>query len=117
MTTRNVPTKEQVLEAAKKCPEVKETLEILFPEDFKGNLKVQQGLICCSGNIPYLISCKSDDSQSFMAIQLSSGWSTSPHPAEWVIATFDDKILAPGTQIILTIGENGLVDRSIIKKP
>ena len=32
---RTIPTKEQVLEAAKRCPQTKEALEILFPEDFK----------------------------------------------------------------------------------
>jgi hypothetical protein len=35
MSTRTIPTKEQVLEAAKRCPQTKEALEILFPEDFK----------------------------------------------------------------------------------
>ena len=32
---RTIPTKEQVLQAAKRCPQTKEALEILFPEDFK----------------------------------------------------------------------------------
>jgi hypothetical protein len=32
---RTIPTKEQVLEAAKKCPQTKEALMILFPEDFR----------------------------------------------------------------------------------
>lgn len=31
---RTIPTKEQVLEAAKRCPQAKAALEILFPEDF-----------------------------------------------------------------------------------
>lgn len=34
-TMRTIPTKEQVLEVAKRCPQTKKALEILFPEDFK----------------------------------------------------------------------------------
>lgn len=34
MTERTIPTKEQVLEAAAKCPDARKTLEILFPGDF-----------------------------------------------------------------------------------
>jgi hypothetical protein len=33
--TRTIPTKDQVLKAATSCPQTKETLKILFPEDFK----------------------------------------------------------------------------------
>lgn len=35
---RTIPTKEQVLEAAKKCPQTKEALKILFPEDFEADI-------------------------------------------------------------------------------
>lgn len=31
---RTIPTKEQVLEAAEQCPQTREALEILFPNDF-----------------------------------------------------------------------------------
>jgi hypothetical protein len=34
MSERAIPTKLQVLEAAERCPQSKETLQILFPEDF-----------------------------------------------------------------------------------
>jgi hypothetical protein len=34
---RRLPTKEQILEAAKKCPQAKEALMILFPADFNGD--------------------------------------------------------------------------------
>lgn len=34
-TTRTVPTKEQVLKAASECPQTKEALKILFPQDFQ----------------------------------------------------------------------------------
>jgi hypothetical protein len=32
---RTIPTKEQVLKAAQDCPQTKDALKILFPEDFK----------------------------------------------------------------------------------
>lgn len=35
MPTRTVPSKDQVLEAAASCPQTKEALKILFPQDFK----------------------------------------------------------------------------------
>lgn len=34
-TPRQIPSKEQVLHAAKECPQTKQALEILFPDDFK----------------------------------------------------------------------------------
>lgn len=33
--TRTIPTKEQVLEAARRYPQTKNALEILFPQDFE----------------------------------------------------------------------------------
>jgi hypothetical protein len=44
MPDREVPTREKVLEVAKRCPETKKVLEILFPDDFKEDMvKIRKG--------------------------------------------------------------------------
>lgn len=47
---RQIPSKEQVLEAAERCPQTKEALKILFPDDFEAELWCKVGTVLQSNH-------------------------------------------------------------------